>query len=277
MNKTEIIDTLKRSGYLFESSIVEFLNKNDYFVESSAVIIDPVTGKNRDVDIIAQRNDLKKDYDNKISTQVTFTFELKNNLYPVVLMSKFQFNPNSPDDLVKEMVTAKKVEYYDGFENYYEKLIYDSGNIFSQYCSFNKKNRNSELMAYHPDELYSGISKVVQYCEETSRQWIERFKDLEEDFGRHDDWFRHWVYLPVILLKNDLYEMEIINEEPNLKKVEKSQLIFNYHHKNEKCSSLVTFVTEKGLKKWLNDIRKLELQAEKDILKRIKNFAQQRL
>jgi hypothetical protein len=277
LTKTEIIDTLKRSGYLFESSIIEFLNKNDYFVESSAVIIDPVTGKNRDIDIIAKRNDLKKDYDNKISTQVTFAFELKNNLYPVVLMSKYQFNPNSPSDLIKEIVTAKKVKNYHGFENYYEKLIYDSRNIFSQYCSFNKKNRNSELMAYHPDELYSGISKVIQYCEETSRQWNERFNDLEEDFERNDDWFRHWVYLPVILLKNDLYEMEINKEEPILKKVEKSQMILNYHHKNEKCSALVTFVTEKGLEKWLSEIRELELQAEKDILEKIKNFAQQRL
>ncbi len=269
MTETEIIESLNRSGYLFESSIVEFLNSKNYFLEPNSVIIDPITKKNRDIDIIAYQNDIQKDYDNKISCQTCFAFELKNNLYPVVLTSKYHFSPTSPDELIREYITTEAEERgYDAYNGFYEYFTFQSGNIYSQYCSFQKKNRNSEIMAFHPEQLYSGISKVVQFCDENKPWWYDRESVGDDaDFDYRLQWFRHWLYLPVILLKNDLYELEIVDNNPILNKTECSQLIFNYHHNNEPKSTLVTFVTESGLEKWLDEISKLEAESEKELLK----------
>ena len=254
--------------------MVEFLNSKDYFIEPNSVILDPNTGKNREIDIVAHKNDMYKDYENKVNSMVFFAFELKNNLYPVVLLSKYHFNPSSPDDLIREYISSAAEERkYDGFENFYEPLIHDSSNIYSQYCSFNKKNKNAEMMAYHPDELYNGISKVVQFCEDHVPWWYEKQNlPAEMEFGNHDEWFRHWLYLPVILLKNELYEFEIQDNQTSLRKTEKSHLIFNYHYKNEPKSIMVTFITEKGLPAWLERLQILESQAEAELLKKKKKL-----
>ena len=270
MDESQIIEAIKRSGYLFESEIAEYLNKKDYFVESNLVVIDPITGKSRDIDLTFHRNDIKKNYDQKVFSMATMIVELKNNLHPVVLLTKYQFNPSSPDDFLREYVSPTR-DNYQSFDSFYEPLVFGIPNIYTQYCSFiPKKGKPNELMAFHPDELYAGISKIVQYCDE-KRPWWETDDDIEsEEMDLTQDlsntWFRHEVYIPIILLKNDLYELEIIENQPVLKKVKDGTMVFNYHHNKEARSSLVHFVTEEGLPSWLEKIKALELKSEDRLL-----------
>ncbi len=53
----EMIDAIKRSGYLLESLISKYLSQSGFFVESNQVIVDPYTGKSREIDLVAEYHD----------------------------------------------------------------------------------------------------------------------------------------------------------------------------------------------------------------------------
>jgi hypothetical protein len=57
-SENEIIDALQRSGYLFESEISQYLSQSGFFVESNQVILDPITRKNRELDLIVRAHSI---------------------------------------------------------------------------------------------------------------------------------------------------------------------------------------------------------------------------
>jgi hypothetical protein len=54
--KNDLIEAIKRSGYLLESEIASILARSNFFIESNQVIEDPVTGKSREIDLIGCDN-----------------------------------------------------------------------------------------------------------------------------------------------------------------------------------------------------------------------------
>jgi hypothetical protein len=54
ITKKEMLDALGRSGYLLESEIAKTLSHAGFFIESNQVIEDPITGKNREIDLISR-------------------------------------------------------------------------------------------------------------------------------------------------------------------------------------------------------------------------------
>ncbi len=100
-------------------------------------------------------------------------------------------------------------------------------------------------MAFHPDNLHLGFSKIVQYCDEM----IERWDTNDSQYNRYI------LYLPILLLKNDLYELDInTNLEPELKKVYRSKFNYNYHKDGFSISTVIFVLTQKGLKPFLDEM-----------------------
>lgn len=260
--ENEIINALKRSGYLLESEISKILAKAGFFVETNQVIEDPLTGKSREIDLIAEFYEFdERRMKSKCISKAHFVFEIKNNSAPIVLLTKFEHSPNIEDWLgLKEYITIPKGIKYDLHDAYYKRLIHKKEySIFTQYCSFQKKKDNGELMALHPDNIHDGLSKICQYCEEAIGE-----REIEEMAGSY---LRHFIYLPILLIAEDLFELEYSEENnPKLKKVETSILINNYHYKKVPSMAYIFIVTKKGFPEFMNSMIELENTIEKEMI-----------
>src|SRR5690606_14472756 len=125
-----------------------------------------------------------------------------------VLLTQFEHSPNIEDWLgLKERQTFPEEMPEKYFNGFWDELIdKNRGKIFTQYCSFQRKKQNSELMALHPDNIHIGLSKISQYCEESVETWGR------ESVERKNGYFRNFINLPVLLISEDLYELRY-NEE----------------------------------------------------------------
>jgi hypothetical protein len=259
ITKNEMIDALNRSGYLLESEISRTLANEGYFIESNQVIEDPITGKSREIDLLAEYyGGYKKEWaDFKTATMVKFVFEIKNNLFPFVLLTRFEFSPNIEDwKGLKEALTLPKNLNYDWHESFYEEIINKKNTfIYTQYCSFHKKKANDELMALHPDNIHEGLSKITHYCEEMVKLHDKclLYEDSEESIKK-DEFFRHFLFMPILLIKEELYELR----DEKLIKVESSILVHNYHFNKEPKMAYVFIVTKNGFPEFIKKMRKLE-------------------
>jgi len=265
----EMLEALSRSGYLLEAEISRELRELDFFVETNLVIEDPITGKSREIDIAAEYYDR-----NSPSTMVRaiakieFVFEVKNNLYPLVLLNEFDFSPRIEDWAgLKEDIACPQTIKYEQYDNYYESLIgKNKGGIFSQYCSFQRKKQNNDLMALHPDNVHTGISKIVQYCEECAERW----ESDDEDHEEHDEkCLRHFLYMPILLVNHELYELK----NGMLTEKDSSILVVNYFHNNQPSMAYVFVVTKKGFLDFMSMAIKLEKEVDEKLVEIIKNHA----
>jgi hypothetical protein len=267
INEQEMMLALERSGYLLESEITRRLVELGLFVEPNISSLDPVTGKSREIDLFAEFNHFSKSNASstlhKIAARAKLIFEIKNNDFPLVLMTKYEVSPNSCIYESLKMGTTRpdnlKHLYY---EDFYSVLFTGEvqKRIFTQYCSFSKKSHKDEFMANHPEHLYSSLLKITHYCEEQAEMWSS-----ERD--PKDEYMRNFLYLPVILINDDLYELE--NADANnhkLNKVDHSYLVLNYHYKEVPQTSIVYIITKAGLESFLNEIHEAEKQVEKNML-----------
>lgn len=256
----EMTEALKRSGYLLESEISSLLSKTGFFVESNQVILDPLTGKSRELDLLAEFYEHRPaSGDLRCCSIVKYAFEIKNNIYPLVLLTQFKSSPNIENWLgLKEALNLPEGIKYDSSESYYDNLINErSEHIFSQFCSFQKKKANEDLMAVHPENLHPGLMKLVQYCEEQVEMMDT---DLIYESPRNEkmDYFRHFLYLPVLLINDDLYEFK----DGKMEKRESSVLVFNYHYKGDPKMAYVFVLTKPGFKSFIYQMIELERKVE---------------
>ena len=125
-------------------------------------------------------------------------------------------------------------------------------------------------MAFHPDNVHEGLSKIVQYCEKMVKVYD---KDLlysnSEENDRKDDYFRHFLFMPILLINDDLYEFV----DNKLIKVQSSLLVHNYHFEKEPKMAYVFVVTKKGLPPFLKKIRNLEDEIELKMIEAKKGSA----
>lgn len=117
-------------------------------------------------------------------------------------------------------------------------------------------------MASHPDNLYSDILKIVNYCEEMVESWEDN------DFNMSgDDYLRNFLYLPVLVINDDLFELNLLKRGgKRLTKVSYSKLAFGYRYKSEPKVAIVYIVTKEGLEDFLSMTRKIDMQVEEMML-----------
>ena len=254
-----MLEALSRSGYLFEAEISKKLRGLNFFVDTNLVIKDPITGKSREIDIAAEYYDWNSPPTGvEARAKIEFVFEVKNNSYPLVLLNEFDFTPRIEDWIgLKDVITCPREIKYDQDDIYYKSLIdKNKKSIFSQYCSFQKKKQIDDLMAFHPENVHAGISKIVQYCEECTESW-------ESDNEDHNErCLRHFLYMPILLIKDGLYELK--NGE--LLETDNSILVVNYYRNNHPSMAYVFVVTRKGFQDFMSMAVKLEKQVDEKLV-----------
>lgn len=258
----EMLKALYRSGYLLEAEIAKKLSDLSFFVETNIVIEDPISGKSREIDIVAEYYDWSAPSSGlKVKAKIEFVFEVKNNLFPLVLLNEFDFSPRVEDWLgLKEVITSPDNVKYDQYENFYNSLINTyKGHIFSQYCSFHKKKQNDELMALHPENIHTSLAKLIQYCEECVESWGQDNEDIEVNPERY---LRHFLYMPVLLIKDDLYELK----DGELKKVNSSVLVVNYYRNKQPTMAYVFVVTLRGFDDFISKSLQIENEVENKLI-----------
>jgi hypothetical protein len=264
ISKDDLIEAIKRSGYLLESEIANTLAISDFFIESNQVIEDPITGKSREIDLIAEYRSYGSGVLGKYGAcaKIKFVFEIKNNIYPLVLMTKFEFSPNIEIwESTKEIQTVPEGITCSSTDSFYGILLTNDEPIFTQYCSFDEKkgSKNKELLATHPEQVYTGLSKITQYCEEAVESW----ENIEEQV----EYYRRFLYMPVLLINDDLFELEVIHgNDPILHKVEESKLVFNYYYKKNPRIATVWVVTKEGFKGFINKMIEAEGKLEAEMI-----------
>ena len=267
LTQNDMIDAIRRSGYLLEAELSEILSKTGFFVESNRVIKDPVTGKSREIDLIAEYDTIfsERKMRDRVIASTKFIIEAKNNPHPMVLMTNLKWNPSIELTLtLKEVITETEGVHHSLEDGFFGRLIgfgtIEETNIYTQYCTFRKKKDSGkdELMAWHPDEFHEGLMKIIQYCDEEMEEW----EDSEPD-----DYLRDFLYLPVIVLGGDLYELktEENNQQPILQKVDSSKLLYNYHKDDVPRSGLIYVVTRHGFSDFIKKMLDIEQTIEEEM------------
>jgi hypothetical protein len=233
-------EALMRSGYTLESRIISKLVQRDFFVEPNQRILDPRTGKSREIDLIAELFEYDREAQDglkhKILVSTYFVCEAKNNPYPIALLTELPFSPGLP---AWESMHEGKTGFFrdNDLETSFYNFLTEEQKVYTQYCSFRPKkgNNGSEWMALHPDDFYDDLEKIILYC----RFEAERVTAIE------DDHHRLLLHLPVVILGGDLFVAEPTEEKIHIRKVDTALYMHFDIQDKEQSLSLVVFVTEK--------------------------------
>lgn len=260
LDTDRMLEAIKKSGYLFEWDIIDLFEKKSFFIESNKVFEDRLSWKWREIDMIWEYYNRERTPNNEKCFAKTYVVaEIKNNNSPLVLLNKEKFSPNEETRLwIKDYVTIPNEINYDGtlhWENFNE----NNKKIFTQYCSFEQKKWNKDFMAIHPDIIYQWINKIAEYCE----KMIEDCKIINEEKW----WYlRHCRYLPVLIINDNLYELEKIDGEEILEKVDNSIYRFNYYYKNKPELVYIHVITKKWLTNFIDSIIKNDESIESKLI-----------
>jgi hypothetical protein len=231
-------EALLRSGYVLESRIVHELVQNGFFVEPNQRILDPITGKSREIDLVAELWDSVHEnlhLNARVCVAVRFVCEAKNNPHPIVLLTELPFSPilETWDSLHECRTGFFRDEYLD--PSFFHFLT-DGQKPYTQCCSFKPKKagKDSEWLAWHPDDFHDDLEKIISYCRLKAKQ-IE---------GLNDDYRRLFLYIPVVILGGALYIARPQDATMALSKVDTALHMHFGIHEGEQCLSLVLFVTE---------------------------------
>ncbi|UJS23571.1 hypothetical protein [Thiothrix winogradskyi] len=119
-------------------------------------------------------------------------------------------------------------------------------------------------MALHPDNVHSGLAKIIQYCEEKVEDWENRHNDDSEE-----KFLRHFLYMPILLIQDDLFLLK----NDALVKVDSSILVVNYHHQKTARMAYVFVTTKKGLSQFIQDSLLIEKTVGDNLINSIKAMA----
>ena len=241
-------ECLERSGYLMESRLVRALTAADFFVEPNVSHKDPRTGKAREIDLTAER--AARSMRRGVCVKTTFVIEAINNRYPVVLLTERPSSPNADFESYLKFGTSPEPCPFLHEIHIYEEKGADWENLFSEFCALSKKNGRDELMASHPDDIYSSLLKASEYTEDQ----VVEFEDwTAEETGRY---WRLFVWHPMLVVSGQLLTVKLSAEgEVLLQEVSLARLEFNWHDGDNRKTTVIEVVRENFLLEHLESIR----------------------
>lgn len=242
VTQAEMLDALKRSGYIFESEVVSMLIEKDYSVEPNVLYEGIVGGNKFEIDMkVVIYKDIEHKRMGHIVLTINLVFELKNYTSPFIL-----FTPQ--DDILYSYANDEyihKIRYkfrgsvYDALYKYItENKEYDKFTHFHQYCIFeNKLNGNTKkymLTASQDEKIHKAIQNLHQYCvEEVHKYSRDEERRIIIEYN-----------IPVLLLRNKIYEYR--NDE-KLYEVDESRLLIRSAFNGEVKNSLMYICNQKNL------------------------------
>lgn len=260
----ELKECLYRSGYLLESRLVRSLVDKGYIVEPSEKIVDQSTGKDREIDVVAEPFP-SVDARYRLDIKTKLVIEALNTRFPLVLLSPRPWSPNSvvfeslpyrwSDDerglLTRLLMHSGDAQSQFAFDINDKKWAFDE-TLYSQYCGITRKSgQGKELMAYHSDDMHAAIQKVVRYIHDDLDSFDQMIKELGSGYRRI------WFWKPMLVVSGDIYIVEGSsnkNSEIDLIQVKAAKLVHNWFDRGTYCSSIIDIVTEDAFSNHVDEI-----------------------
>lgn len=239
---------LERSGYLMESRLVRLLTAANFFVEPNVSHKDPRTGKAREIDLTAES--ASGSFRGGVCVKTTFVIEAVNNRYPIVLLTERPSSPNADfESYVKFGTSPNPCPFLHEIHIYDEKGA-DWTNLFSQFCALSKKSGKEELMASHPDDIYSSLLKAAEYTEDQLADF-EYWTEAEAG-----EYWRIFVWHPMLVVSGQLLTAKFAPDGAILlQEAPLARLEFNWHDGDSRKTTVIEVVREDFLLERLDAIR----------------------
>jgi len=243
----EVKACLNRSGYLMESRLVRLLSDSGFFVEPNVAHKDPRTGKAREIDLVAED---ALGYRPGVCVKTTFVIEAINNRFPIVLLTERPSTPNADfESYIKFACTPEPCSFLNEFSVYDEKNA-DWHNLFSQYCVLTKKSGRDELMASHPDDMYSSLLKLAEYTENEVNDFHEWTSEQQGEY------WRLFFWQPILVASGQLMCAKVETDGTiQLQELQLARLEFNWHDDGLRRTTVIEVVREDFLLERLNTVR----------------------
>lgn len=258
-NPMEIVDALKRSGYLMEQEVATQLETLGFHVSTNMAFEDIEEGKSREIDVRAIKR-VAHNEEKKLSAFVEIIAECKRSANPFVFIgrSKNQMdNLQPPEELVfprgiysiLQKGTAKNVAtvhladpfFYLGFDRVHYDFVSDTKAV--QFCRIDRKGKTWH--ANH-DGLYDSIFYPMAKAFTARKREINVRKSPSGG-----DCF--WLFVPMVIINGDILYVDSMETNPLLQ--ERSYVTFKREIKSEKLDGVynVVFVNQKHLEQFISD------------------------
>lgn len=251
----EIVNALKRSGYLMEQEVATELEKLGYHVRTNKAFTDSEEGKSREIDVQAYKQILRSE-EHKLSVSVEILAECKNNSNPFVFVGREKNatdNRMPPKEFVfpfAQYVASKPIGnnqtrirelspfFHLGFDAVHPTHISDEKAV--QFCRIDRKGGG--WSANHGG-LYDAIFYPLIKALEARRS--------ETPINRqNDEWRFFWFYFPMVVLSGEIF---YVNSMKPPEEIEKREFVnFRREIKTEKIKGVfaVDFVRQEHLQKF---------------------------
>lgn len=269
INKEQIINALKRSGYLLENRILDVLSKENFANFPNLTYPDSQTRKSREIDIFSNSKrfteNIDLNYHLHFELSAKLIIESSNNPQPIAFFKR-------PDD-TKETIFGKfiytKTETpiignigksldfaFNEFTVDSDKFHYNNIKANTQYCSFSPKKANSgEWLASHPDGLHDTFNKLLDctlHVKKNQENWLKGSPYRNQVYAI--------IYYPIIVVEGEL--IEVFEDGDDIKYEPKEHVLFEYNRNDEKSHTiLIDVISESFLTNLIalikNDISEL--------------------
>jgi hypothetical protein len=226
-----------------ESRIVSALDNGGFFVEPNQVLVDPRSGKSREIDVVAESDKpLMPHGDVFVSTQ--FVIEALNAPWPLIVMTPTPWSlTRMLDDYVIFERTALPLSAQEHLDLFTTRQL-DKAVLYSQYCGLSRKKSDGrtpgELMASHPEDAYSTLLKLSDYLQHAT-----------EDFRAtqwQDTCWRIRVWQPILVVAGDILALSLDSTGAlSLSPLPSAYLLFNTHWADKPVSVPVLIARETEL------------------------------
>lgn len=251
----QIVDAVRRSGYLLEYRIEKVLGRNGYMAEANEVYPDPITAKSRELDITAIRPEpITRDFRNTIWPRLLI--ECINNPQPIAFFTKEANAPSAhiydlkfsglPVKIKKEKVWAKISDFLD-MEKYHHHC---KGRIATQYCSFTaKKGSNpTEWLAQHDETHFDSFNKL---CFALNHEIDEHYSNSH--LGANET-INLQLYYPILVVAGEIINVTAARKELTVRSASQIHYIQSYISKGRVQRYHIDVVTEKHFPRLLGII-----------------------
>jgi hypothetical protein len=220
--------------------LVRSLSEAGFFVEPNVALLDRRTGKSREVDLVAEFYEHNPKLE-KISVRTHFVVEAINNSLPIVAMTE---HPESPitdiDAFVRYATTPSDAPFQTRVDVFEGKGVFTEKR-YSQYCGITRKKAGDELMASHPEDLYSSLLKIAEFIEQQASEFESR------QWPPEDPYWRLWFWQGVLVVGGEILTLDDSADGMSLVETPRAPLVFNFHVGEQPKTVVIQLVREREL------------------------------
>lgn len=237
-SKEDILDAIKRSGYLFEQEVGNLLENIGFHIYPNEPFLDVEEGKSREMDISAYKRIFVHD---EVEISVRLIIECKNNSNPFVFLKR---NKNSSDSRIPRNVIFLPSNAPALIKNYIRNYSFNTaeGDDYTyKHMQFCKITRNGKKI----EAQHSGVIDGIIYPQIKA---LNYYKEKTKNLGRK----YITVIIPVVVINSGLYEIDTSKKELEIDNVEYVTFQRSLDSNELKGKFHIDFVSFESLGKYIN-------------------------